>query len=89
MTAPALTTREAALVRLAVREAVRVVDPRREWLTVPEACRMTGLSRSFVWELMTAGQLPFAQINPRAPRRIRADALDEFMARYEGRVGPG
>lgn len=89
MTAPALTLREQALVRMAVREAARVIDPRREWLTVPEACRVTGFSRSFLWELMQGGQLPFAQINPRAPRRIRADALDEFMARFEGRCGPG
>ncbi len=82
----ALTTREEALVRLAVREAVRVTDPRKEWLSVSDVADITGFSRKTVFEWMGEGLLPFVQIKAGGPRRIRADALDEFLARYEDRA---
>ena len=81
-----LTLRERALVRLAVREVAREYDPRREWLSVSDVAGITGFSRKTVFEWMAEGLLPFFQAKPGGPRRIRADALDEFMARYEDRM---
>ncbi len=73
-------------MRLAVRETVRVTDPRKDWLSVSEVAEITGFSRKTVFEWMAEGHLPFMQVKPGGPRRIRADALDEFLARYEDRA---
>ena len=85
----ALTAREQALVRLAVRECRRQEGGEAEWLPVPAAAKQAGVAQSTIWEWMNRGLIPFAQVNQRGRRKIRAEVLDEFLAGHEGYMPQG
>lgn len=46
--------------------------------TVPEVCEATGLGRSLVYELITAGRIESVTVGRR--RLVPADALESFVA---------
>lgn len=53
-------------------------------LKVPEACQRLALSRSQIYALMEAGQLPHARLpgtGTRFSRRIPLSAIEAFVAR--------
>lgn len=49
-------------------------------MSVQEATRFTGLSRSFLYEAMAKGELPFVKVS--SARRIPRRALEEWLARH-------
>lgn len=48
--------------------------------TIEEAVRFSGLGRSFLYEQMKAGRLPFVKIS--SSRRIPRRALQRFLAEH-------
>lgn len=52
-------------------------------LSVPRAAKAAGISRSYLWELIAAGEGPLVvRIGKRAV--IRRDALDDWLKQREG-----
>jgi len=49
-------------------------------LTIEEAVQFSGLSRSFLYEQMKAGRLPFVKVG--AARRVPKRALQRFLAEH-------
>ncbi|OUM99331.1 MAG: hypothetical protein BAA04_09720 [Firmicutes bacterium ZCTH02-B6] len=49
-------------------------------MTIAEACRFAGVGRSYIYEAMARGELPFLKIG--AARRIPRRALEEWLARH-------
>jgi len=49
-------------------------------LTIEEAVQFSGLSRSFLYEQMKAGRLPFIKVG--AARRVPRRALQQFLAEH-------
>jgi len=49
-------------------------------MTIAEACRFAGVGRSYLYEAMARGELPFLKIG--AARRIPRRALEEWLARH-------
>lgn len=49
-------------------------------MTIQEATRFTGLSRSFLYEAMARGELPYVKVA--SARRIPRRALEEWLARH-------
>ena len=57
-----------------------------ELLTIREVARRTALSRSKIYEMVTAGQIPAISIG--RSRRVRAAALDEWIREQAERQEP-
>jgi len=49
-------------------------------MTIEDAMRFTGVGRSFLYEAMAKGELPFIKIG--SARRIPRRALEEWLARH-------
>ena len=49
-------------------------------LTIEEAMRFSGLGRSFLYEQMKAGRLPYVKVG--AARRVPRRALQRFLAEH-------
>lgn len=49
-------------------------------MRIAEACRFAGVGRSYLYEAMARGELPFLKIG--AARRIPRRALEEWLARH-------
>ena len=49
-------------------------------MSVEEAMSFTGMGRSFLYEAMARGELPYVKIG--AARRIPRRALEEWLARH-------
>jgi len=64
-------------------------DTRLEPLAVDiaEACRLTGLGRSKLYQLMSAGEIPSVKIGKR--RVVPVDSLRQWLARLAGPPAPG
>lgn len=60
-----------------MKEALSLV--REGAVTIPEAMRITGFGRSFIYEAMAKGELPYIKIG--AGRRIPRRALELWLAR--------
>lgn len=58
---------------------VTVVSDERVLLSVPEAAHRLGIGRSFLYELIAAGQIETITIG--RLRRISVEAIDDFVAR--------
>ncbi len=50
----------------------------REWLKVPEAAKLLGLTRTRAYELIAAGELPAVRIGERSIRVNRRE-LERFL----------
>jgi excisionase family DNA binding protein len=66
-------------------DGVEMRPHRQVWLvTLPEAARLLGVSRSKLYELVAAGELPTVRIG--RSRRIAVADLEEFVRRCRTRV---
>lgn len=61
-----------------MNEALSMV--REGAVTIPEAMRITGFGRSFLYEAMARGELPYIKIG--AGRRIPRRALELWLAKH-------
>lgn len=52
-----------------------------ELLTVKDVAKKLQCNANFVYELINAGILPYLQFKT---KRVRKNALDDFMQKYEG-----
>ena len=53
------------------------VPVQREWVTVREAMEITGLSRTTLWSIYSAGEVRTAKIGKTV--RINRQSLDEYL----------
>lgn len=66
------------------RDLLQRVEPIS--VRVPEAVRMTGLSRSRLYELMKSGDVEFVKVG--SSTLILVDSLRSFIAARRGRANP-
>lgn len=57
------------------------LSPDREWLTYRQASEMSGLSRTTLWQLISAGEIRAAKIGKAV--RISRRSLDQYLHQQE------
>jgi hypothetical protein len=75
----------ANLARLQTLEEVQALKP--EWLRIPAASRITGLSRSFIFEKITTGEIVSRHLKrpgkAKGIRLIQYASLMEFIDKFD------
>ena len=79
--APTQAEREPAALK--PRETMTFTAPSKTELTVTDVARRLGKSRSWVYERMESGDLPYSQVSPRR-RVVRAQDLEAFLIAMRG-----
>lgn len=54
---------------------------------IPKACRLTGLGRSKLYELLSAGEIPSVKVGKR--RVVPVASLRQWLAKLANRPTPG
>ncbi len=62
-----------------VRDRMETITPAKLLLSAEEAARALGIGRTRMYELLRAGNVPSVKLG--RSRRIRPEALDEFVER--------
>lgn len=58
-------------------DQLSVSDDTRQFVKIPEAARMLSLCRSYVYQAMTSGKLPYYQFG--RSRRLSVEDLKKFI----------
>ena len=56
----------------------------REWVTYKQAEELSGLSRTTLWKLLSAGEIKAARVGRAV--RINRHSLDEYLERASGQA---
>jgi excisionase family DNA binding protein len=78
-TAYSLTTIEASRNPRQLREDGLQAEITREWVTYKQAEELSGLSRTTLWKLLSAGEIKAARVGRAV--RINRSSLDEYLDR--------
>lgn len=68
-----------------MRDSITRLEPLA--VDIPEACRLTGLGRSKLYELLSAGEIPSVKVGKR--RVVPVASLRQWLAKLANFQAPG